>query len=177
MILNGCSEESLPVVRERLRHVLANDSIEWWGERRSLLVSTGDATPQAGDTAESILERAQKSLDQASQWLTRATGRGKQRIVPELAMFAIIGIVVVFGCIAAGYLMEHGSMRVLLQPAELLIIGGAAVGTVLISNPLHIIKTIIGGIGAVFGRPKFTQQTYVDALKTMYDLLNRARKD
>jgi chemotaxis protein MotB len=45
-------------------------------------------------------------------------------------MFAIIGIVVVFGCIAAGYLMEHGSLRVLLQPAEMLIIGGAAVGTV-----------------------------------------------
>lgn len=41
-------------------------------------------------------------------------------------MFATIGIVVVFGCIAAGYLMEHGNIRVLLQPAELLIIGGAA---------------------------------------------------
>jgi diguanylate cyclase (GGDEF)-like protein len=77
VILNGCSEESLPVVRERLRHRLANDSIEWWGERRSLMVSTGDATPQAGDTTDSILERAQKSLDQASQWLARATAAGK----------------------------------------------------------------------------------------------------
>ncbi len=77
VILNGCSEESFPVVRERLRHMLANDSIEWWGERRSLLVCTGDATPQAGDTTESILERAQKSLDQASQWLARATAAGK----------------------------------------------------------------------------------------------------
>src|SRR6516165_7634250 len=46
-------------------------------------------------------------------------------------MFAIIGIVVVFGCIVAGYLMEHGNLRVLLQPAELIIIGGAAAGTVL----------------------------------------------
>jgi chemotaxis protein MotA len=92
-------------------------------------------------------------------------------------MFAIIGIVVVFGCIAAGYLMEHGNIRVLIQPAELLIIGGAAMGTLLISNPLHIIKKIAGGIGGVFGSSKFTRQTYVDALKTMYDLLNRARKD
>ena len=50
-------------------------------------------------------------------------------------------------------------------------------GTVLISNRLHTIKKIIGGIGGVFGSPKFTQQTYVDSLKTMYDLLNRARKD
>ena len=92
-------------------------------------------------------------------------------------MFAIIGIVVVFGCIVAGYLMEHGNLRVLVQPAELVIIGGAAVGTVLISNPLHIIKKIAGGIGGVFGGSKFTKQAYINALKTMYDLLNRARKD
>ena len=39
-------------------------------------------------------------------------------------MFAIIGIVVVFGAVLGGYLMEHGSVRVLVQPAELLIIGG-----------------------------------------------------
>jgi len=57
-------------------------------------------------------------------------------------MFTIIGIVVVFGCVVAGYLMEHGNLRVLIQPAELVIIGGAAVGTVLIANPLHILKKI-----------------------------------
>lgn len=74
-------------------------------------------------------------------------------------MFAIIGIVVVFGCVVAGYLMEHGNLRVLIQPAELLIIGGAAVGTVLVANPLHIIKKIAGGIGGVFGSSKFGKQT------------------
>ncbi len=47
-------------------------------------------------------------------------------------MFSIIGIVVVFGSILAGYLMEHGNMKVLVQPAELIIIAGAAAGTVLI---------------------------------------------
>lgn len=43
-------------------------------------------------------------------------------------MFAIIGIIVVFGAVLGGYLMEHGSVAVLMQPAELLIIGGAAGG-------------------------------------------------
>jgi chemotaxis protein MotA len=92
-------------------------------------------------------------------------------------MFAIIGIVVVFGAVAGGYLMEHGNMRVLLQPAELLIIGGAAIGTVLIANPIHILKDIAGGIGGVFGGSPFTKQRYVNTLKMMYDLLNKARKD
>jgi flagellar motor component MotA len=49
-------------------------------------------------------------------------------------MFAIIGIVVVFGAIIAGYLMEHRNLKVLMQPAELVIIGGAAIGTALIGK-------------------------------------------
>jgi chemotaxis protein MotA len=92
-------------------------------------------------------------------------------------MFAIIGIVVVFGCIVAGYLMEHGNLRVLMQPAELIIIGGAALGTLLIANPLHVIKKIAAGLGGAFGSSKFGKQTYLDTLKMMYDLLNKARRD
>ena len=92
-------------------------------------------------------------------------------------MFAIIGIIIVFGCVVAGYLMEHGNLRVLMQPAELIIIGGAAVGTLLVANPLHILKKIGGGIGGVFGGSKFGRQSYIDTLKMMYDLLNKARKD
>jgi chemotaxis protein MotA len=47
----------------------------------------------------------------------------------------------------------------------------------LIANPLHIIKKIAGGIGGVFGSSKFGKQVYLDALKMMYELLNRARRD
>ena len=92
-------------------------------------------------------------------------------------MFSIIGIVVVFGCIAAGYLMEHGNMKVLVQPAELIIVGGAALGTVLISNPMHTLKQMISGLIGVFGSSKFGSQRYVDSLKMMYELLQKARKE
>jgi len=92
-------------------------------------------------------------------------------------MFSIIGIVVVFGCVVAGYLMEHGNLLVLMQPAELIIILGAAVGTVLIANPLHILMKIGKGIGGAFGGSPFTKQRYMDSLKIMYELFTRARKD
>jgi chemotaxis protein MotA len=92
-------------------------------------------------------------------------------------MFSIIGIVVVFGCIAAGYLMEKGNIRVLLQPAELIIIGGAALGTVLIANPLHTLKQMISGLIGAFGSSKYGEKRYVDTLKMMYELLQKARKE
>jgi chemotaxis protein MotA len=92
-------------------------------------------------------------------------------------MFAVIGIVVVLGAVLGGYLMEHGHIRVLLQPAELLIIGGAASGTVLIANPLHLLKEIAAGMSGVFRGSKFTKQRYLDTLKMTYDLLNKARRD
>jgi chemotaxis protein MotA len=92
-------------------------------------------------------------------------------------MFAIIGIVVVFGCVIAGYLMEKGHLMVLVQPAELVVIGGAALGTVLIANPLHIIKQIVGGVMGVLGGSKFTKARYLESLKMMYELFNKARKE
>jgi len=92
-------------------------------------------------------------------------------------MFIIIGIVVVSGAVVAGYLMEHGNLRVLMQPAELITIGGAAIGTVLIANPLHILKKIGKGVAGAFGSSKYSKQKYMDTLKMMYELFTRARRD
>jgi chemotaxis protein MotA len=61
-------------------------------------------------------------------------------------MFAIIGIVIVIGAVIGGFLMEKGHIAVLVQPAELLILVGAAAGTLLIANPMHIIKGVLGGL-------------------------------
>ena len=92
-------------------------------------------------------------------------------------MFIIIGIVVVFGAVVAGYLMEHGNLRVLMQPAELITIGGAAIGTILIANPPHILKKIGKGVAGAFGSSKYNKQKYMDTLKMLYELFTRARRD
>ncbi|HZB88826.1 MAG TPA: motility-associated protein, partial [Terracidiphilus sp.] len=92
-------------------------------------------------------------------------------------MFAIIGIVVVFGAIIGGFLMEHGPLKVLIQPAELVTIGGAALGTLLVANPLHIIKGIIGSLLGVLKGSKFSKARYLNTLKMMYQFLNKVRKE
>jgi len=92
-------------------------------------------------------------------------------------MFVIIGIVVVIGAILGGYLMEHGNIKVLIQPAELIIIGGAALGTVLIANPLHILKKMAGGLAGVFGGSKYGKARYMESMKMLFELFSRARKE
>ncbi|MGA3125840.1 MAG: flagellar motor stator protein MotA [Candidatus Korobacteraceae bacterium] len=92
-------------------------------------------------------------------------------------MFIIIGIIVVFGSIVSGYLMEHGNLKVLLQPAELIIIGGAGLGTLLIANPLHVIKKIAGGLVGALKGSHINTAFYLETLKMCYEILNKARKD
>ena len=91
-------------------------------------------------------------------------------------MFVIIGILVVFGAVLTGYLMEHGHIAVLLQPAELLIIAGAGAGTLLVANPLRTLKKIVSGVMGAIGASKFGKERYLSTLRMMYELLQKARR-
>jgi chemotaxis protein MotA len=92
-------------------------------------------------------------------------------------MFSIVGILLVFACVIGGFLMEKGKLGVLVQPAELVTIGGAAIGTVLAANPMHILKKIVGGLMSVIKGSPFTKQRYVDTLKMLFDLFAKSRKE
>jgi chemotaxis protein MotA len=91
-------------------------------------------------------------------------------------MFAIIGILVVLGAVVGGYLMEHGKLLVLMQPAELVIIGGAAAGTLLIANPISTVMKILRGALAVLKGTPHTKATYLETLKMLNELFMQARK-
>jgi chemotaxis protein MotA len=92
-------------------------------------------------------------------------------------MFAIIGIVLVIGAVVGGYLMEHGKLGVLVQPAELVIIGGAALGTLLVANPLPVVIKIIHGLLGVLKGSPYTKAKYLETLKMLNDLFMLARKN
>jgi chemotaxis protein MotA len=92
-------------------------------------------------------------------------------------MLAIIGIFLVFAAIISGFLMEKGHLTVLAQPAELLIIVGAAAGTLLVANPIRIVKAVAGGLAASLKGSPFTKARYLSALKMLYQFLNKVRKE
>jgi len=84
--------------------------------------------------------------------------------------------VLVFGCVIGGFLMEKGHLAVLVQPAEVLIIAGSALGTLLVANPMYILKKIIGALLGTLGSSKFGKARYLSTLKMMFELLNKVRR-
>jgi chemotaxis protein MotA len=91
-------------------------------------------------------------------------------------MIAIIGIIVVTGAVAGGYLMEHGNLSVLFQPAELIIIFGAAFGAFLIASPMKVVKSTINSVAKVFTNKANTKNDYLEILMLLSEIFYKIRK-
>lgn len=92
-------------------------------------------------------------------------------------MFVIIGIVAVFGSLLGGFLMAGGNPITLIVIPEYVIIVGAAVGSLMIANPLPVLKKIINGILGTLKGPKVNKQVYLDLMKMMYEIFQFAKRE
>lgn len=91
-------------------------------------------------------------------------------------MLALLGILVVFGAVFGGYVVEKGNLFVLVQPAELLIVGGAAFGIVLVANPPAVIRKMLSGAFAAFLSPPYTRASYLRSLRMLYEVFSFAQR-
>jgi chemotaxis protein MotA len=91
-------------------------------------------------------------------------------------MIVVIGFIVVTGAIAGGYLMEHGNLYVLLQPAEVLIIFGAAFGAFLIASPMRVIKSTAGSVLTIFNNKPYLKADYLEILMLLSEIFYKIRK-
>ena len=91
-------------------------------------------------------------------------------------MLVIVGIVVVFAAVFGGYLLENGNIHVLLQPAELLIVGGAAFGIVLIANPLAVIRKMVKGAISSFRPSPYDRQAFLTILRMLFQMFTVAQR-
>ncbi|TAL69858.1 MAG: flagellar motor stator protein MotA [Bacteroidetes bacterium] len=92
-------------------------------------------------------------------------------------MFVIVGIVIVFGALMAGYLMAGGNIGVLMQISEFIIIGGAAVGSLVIANSMATIKKIIAGVLQTLKGPRVNKTAYVELLMLLYEIFQFAKRE
>ncbi len=92
-------------------------------------------------------------------------------------MIAIIGLIVVLASVLGGFTIGGGPIPVLIVWSEYLVIGGTAIGTVLISTPGSVLSNAVRKVIAVFAGSPYNHALYLEALKMLYELFQLARKD
>lgn len=92
-------------------------------------------------------------------------------------MLVIVGSVVVVVSVIGGFVLSHGHLGALWQPYELLIIGGAAIGSFMTSNSPKVVKESMAGCLSILKGAKYKRGDYLDILSLTYDILNKARKE
>lgn len=91
-------------------------------------------------------------------------------------MKAIVGTLVVIGTLLGGYL-PHGSIGIMIQPLEMVIICGGAIGAYVIANPGWVVKA---GFAKSLGLAKphhVNKELFMELLGLMFQIFNKARRE
>lgn len=92
-------------------------------------------------------------------------------------MVVLLGSFVVVACVIMGFVLSGGHVGALIHPTEILTIGGALLGSMIIMAPVKVMKDLVKQIiGSLLGSP-FNKAAYQELLKLMYDLFRHARKN
>jgi len=92
-------------------------------------------------------------------------------------VLVIVGYLIVLGSVFGGFAMAGGHLASLLQPIELLMIGGAAAGAFFVGNTSKAIKATFKTLPTVLKGPKYTKATYMELMAVLYDILAKVRKE
>jgi chemotaxis protein MotA len=87
----------------------------------------------------------------------------------------LIGLVVTLGCVLGGFMAMGGHIDVLMQPWELVIIGGAAVGTFLVANPMSTVKDTGTAMLEAFKQAVPKEKDYLETLGVLHSLMRELR--
>jgi len=92
-------------------------------------------------------------------------------------MFIVIGYLLVVGAVLGGYAMEGGAFGVLLQPIELMIIAGAAVGAFVTGNSTKVLSATLKALPKLAQSSKYTKTRYMALMALLFDILTKVRKE
>lgn len=89
-------------------------------------------------------------------------------------MLSIVGAIIVFVCVFGGFVLHGGNVGALWQPTELLIIGGAGLGALVISSNTHLMKSIVARVLQVLKGSGVTKASYIELLQCLFELIKMA---
>jgi chemotaxis protein MotA len=92
-------------------------------------------------------------------------------------MLVIVGYVIVAFSVFGGFALAGGHMAALLQPVELLMIGGAALGSFFVGNSGKTIKATLKALPSLLKGNKYAKVSYMDLMALLYEVLGKIRKE
>src|SRR5580698_6740632 len=92
-------------------------------------------------------------------------------------MIIIVGIVIVTVCVFGGFIFGGGHLLVLVHPNELIIIGGGALGALIIMSPRKVLMDIAKGLMTCIKGAPYSRAAYEDLLKVLYELFLIGRRN
>ncbi|WP_136064768.1 flagellar motor stator protein MotA [Modicisalibacter radicis] len=92
-------------------------------------------------------------------------------------MLIPLGYLIVVGSVFGGYMMVGGHLGALYQPAEIVMIAGAAVGAFVAANNGKAIKATLRTFSKLKRTTKYNKAMYMELLALQYKLLSKARRD
>jgi len=92
-------------------------------------------------------------------------------------MTTIGGFVFLLVMVFGGYLIAGGKFGIIIAalPFEMMMIGGAAVGSFVMANSMHDVKHTLGGVGKILKGARFHKQDYMDILSLLYFFVRLAQ--
>jgi chemotaxis protein MotA len=89
----------------------------------------------------------------------------------------VVGALVVIACVFGAYAAHGGHLYVLWQPSEIVIIGGAAIGGLIIGNPISTIKLGVSmALKGWIGKGP-SKAEYLELMQLLFQLFQIFRKD
>lgn len=92
-------------------------------------------------------------------------------------MFVIVGYVVILASVIGGFMLAGGHVASLIQPTELIMIGGATLGAFFVANNAKVVKATFKALPTVLKGSRFTKALYLELLSLLYDILAKVRKE
>lgn len=92
-------------------------------------------------------------------------------------MLLIIGYLVVLGSVLGGFIIAGGDPILLLHVSEFVVIGGVALGVLIIASPKSVIMDIIHDIKANLAGGSISKEDFIELMKALYELFSIARRN
>ncbi|MFO0865403.1 MAG: motility-associated protein [Gemmataceae bacterium] len=92
-------------------------------------------------------------------------------------MVVIGGCIFVIVAVLTGFTMAGGHVHSLIHPSELVTIGGAALGGLIVMSPTKVLKDLAKGLGQLVKGSPFTKAMYMDLFRVLNGLGRIIRRD